>query len=195
MLEFAAKNHVKISRKMTETNHSRRARGTRGRTTPETQQPRTMESQMTTSVNTIHVHLTQQHDYQFSVEFGGAVPPLLADEPPPLGNGAGPSPVQLLAGAVGNCLADSLLFAFRKFKQQPEPITCDVQANVGRNDSGRLRVLSMQATLTLGVAGQQLEHVERVLAQFEAFCTVTQSVGAAFPIEIQVVDVEGKRWK
>ena len=37
--------------------------------------------------------------------------------PPPLGQGSGPSPMQLLAASVGNCLSASLLFALRKFKQ------------------------------------------------------------------------------
>ena len=150
---------------------------------------------MTESGNTIKVHLSQQHDYLFNVEFGDAVPALLADEPTPMGGGAGPSPVQLLCAAVGNCLSDSLLFAFRKFKQQPEPLACDIEAVVGRNESGRLRVLAMTANLRLGVAGERLEHLDRVLAQFEAFCTVTQSVGAGIPIEVQVTDANNKRWK
>ena len=141
------------------------------------------------------VRLVQRQDYQFDVHFGGQVPALLADEPPPLGLGAGPSPVQLLAASVGNCLSDSLLFALRKFKLKPDPINCEVSAEVGRNADGRLRVLAMQARLTLGVAGATLEHLDRVLAQFEAFCTVTQSVGAAIPITVQVFDATGARLK
>ena len=97
------------------------------------------------------VHLQQVQDYQFDIRFGDDVPVLRGDEPPPLGQGAGPSPVQLLAAAVGNCLSDSLLFALRKFKQAPEPIRAEVVAQIGRNAEGRLRVLSMDATLTLGV--------------------------------------------
>ena len=93
------------------------------------------------------VHLVQHQDYQFTMQFGGSAPDWLADEPPPLGKGAGPSPVQLLAAAVGNCLSDSLLFALRKFKQQPEPIRCEVSAEVGRNAENRLRVLAMQVRL------------------------------------------------
>ena len=141
--------------------------------------------------NTEAVRLVQRQDYQFTMEFGGDAPDWLADEPPPLGKGAGPSPVQLLAAAVGNCLSDSLLFALRKFKQVPEPIRCDVQAEVGRNPEGRLRVLGMRVSLHLGVAGDTLQHLERVLAQFEDFCTVTQSVGAAIPITVRVLDVNG----
>ena len=81
---------------------------------------------------------------------------LTSDEPAPLGTGLGPSSVQLLCAAVGNCLSDSLLFAFRKFKQTPEPIQCEVQAQVGRNEQGRMRVLKMDAKLKLGVAASRL---------------------------------------
>ncbi len=143
------------------------------------------------SDQTVHVSLTQQQDYQFRVEFGGSVPALLGDEPAPLGQGLGPSPVQFLAAAVGNCLSDSLLFALRKFKQAPEPIRCDVDADVGRNAEGRVRVLNMTARLHLGVAAGALEHLDRVLSQFESFCTVTQSVGQGIPIKVEVWDVNG----
>ena len=57
------------------------------------------------------VLLRQQQDFQFEIDFGEGKPRLLGDEGPPLGQGAGPTPVQLLAAAVGNCMADSLLFA------------------------------------------------------------------------------------
>lgn len=137
------------------------------------------------------VRLVQRQDYQFTMHFGGAAPDWLADEPPPLGQGAGPSPVQLLAAAVGNCLSDSLLFALRKYKQAPEPIRCEVTAEVGRNAENRLRVRGLQVQLQLGVAAGSLQHLDRALAQFEAFCTVTQSVGAGIPITIRVLDADG----
>ena len=143
----------------------------------------------------VTVRLQQQQDFQFQVQFGGQIPPLLADEPPPLGRSLGPSPMQLLAAAVGNCLSDSLLFALRKFKQSPEPLSCEVQADVGRNADKRLRVLQMRAVLTLGVPAAALEHLDRVLASFESYCTVTQSVAQGFPVEVQVVDALGVRLK
>ncbi len=138
------------------------------------------------------VDLVQEADYRFRIEFGGSVRALTGDEPPPLGSGKGPSPVQLLAASVGSCLSDSLLFALRKYKQEPEPLSCTVQATVGRNPEGRLRVLGMNVVLTLGVAAQALAHVERAVRQFEDFCTVTRSVGAAIPISVEVRDAGGK---
>jgi len=147
------------------------------------------------SESTIQVRLVQQHDYRFDIHFGGDVPVLTGDEPAPLGSGTGPSPVQLLSAAVGNCLSDSLLFALRKFKQAPEPIGCEVTAQVGRNPEGRMRVLAIKAALTLGVPAASLDHLDRVLGQFEAFCTVTQSVGQGIPITVEVFDSTGARLK
>ena len=140
---------------------------------------------------TITVYLQQQSDYRFEIHFDDNMPVLTSDEPAPLGTGTGPSPVQLLCAAVGNCLSDSLLFAFRKFKQAPEPIHCEVQAQLGRNEQGRVRVLKIATKMKLGVAAAQLENVERVLTQFEEFCTVSQSVGQGIPIHTRVLDLNG----
>lgn len=141
------------------------------------------------------VHLRQQQDYQFQVDFGDGLPSLSADEPAPLGQGTGPSPVQLLISAVGSCLSSSLLFALRKFKQTPEPLLCTVSAEVGRNPEGRLRVLGLNVVLTLGVPAARLEHLERVLGQFEAFCTVTESVRQGIPVTVSVLDSAGFKLK
>lgn len=143
----------------------------------------------------IKVVLSQLDDYRFENRFPGVDAPLVSDEPPPLGGGLGPSPVHLLAAAVGNCLSDSLLFALRKFKQTPEPLKCEVSAQVGRNSQGRVRVLNMQARLQLGVAAGALQHLDRVLGQFEDFCTVTQSVGQGIPISVSVFDADGVQLK
>ena len=142
-------------------------------------------------MTTTSVSLQQQTDYRFEIRFGEGIPALIADEPAPLGKGEGPSPAQLLCASVGNCLSDSLLFALRKFKQAPEPLRCTVQAEVGRNSGNRLRVLQMTATLRLGVPAAQLEHLGRALAQFEAYCTVTQSISQSIPVTLQVFDSTG----
>lgn len=143
-------------------------------------------------MTTVSVSLQQQADYRFEIRFGDNIPALIADEPAPLGKGQGPSPAQLLCASVGNCLSDSLLFALRKFKQAPEPLRCEVQAEVGRNPEGRLRVLGIHATITLGVPASALEHLDRALGQFEEFCTVTQSVRQAVPVRVTVIDADGQ---
>ena len=143
------------------------------------------------SEKTITVELRQQADYRFEIHFDDAMPVVTSDEPAPLGTGLGPSPVHLLCAAVGNCLSDSLLFAFRKFKQAPEPIRCVVKAEVGRNPQGRMRVLKIDAKMHLGVTVNQLQQADRVLSQFEEFCTVTQSVGQGIAIHTRVLDALG----
>ena len=144
---------------------------------------------MTTTPTVVQVR--QVLDYQFDLDFGAGRPLVRSDEPAPLGAGTGPSPIHLLAAAVGNCLSASLLFALRKFKQRPEPIGCEVHADVGRNADGRLRVLSMTATLRLGVPATELEHLDRVLGTFESYCTVTQSIAQGIPVRVQVIDAQG----
>lgn len=141
------------------------------------------------------VLLRQQQDFQFQIDFGAGKPGLLGDENPPLGQGSGPTPVQLLAAAVGNCMSDSLLFALRKYKQTPEPISCVVDAEVGRNAQNRMRVLGLDVALTLGVPAASLEHLDRVLASFEEFCTVGASVAQGIPVRVSVRDAAGQQLK
>ena len=137
------------------------------------------------------VAIRQDANYRFEIRFAEDLPVLQADEPAPLGEGAGPSPVQLLAAAVGNCLSASLVFALRKFKQSAEPIGAQVEATVGRNEKSRLRVQQLRVRLTLGVPAATLTHLDKVMAQFEEFCTVTQSIRAAIPVDLEVRDSDG----
>jgi organic hydroperoxide reductase OsmC/OhrA len=60
-----------------------------------------------------------------------------------------------------------------------------------RNEHNRLRIKHMQVDIHLGVAGAQLKQLDRALAQFEDFCVVTQSVRAAIPVDVRVLDSTG----
>jgi uncharacterized OsmC-like protein len=144
---------------------------------------------------TVSVTIRQQADYQFVIDFGAAMPPLLADEPSPLGTDMGPKPDHLLLAAVGNCLSASLLFALRKFKQDPGGITTTASCTVDRNAQNRLRVLEIQVAIGLGAEGAELQHLDRALSQFEDFCTVSQSVQAGIPVKVTVTDGKGQRLK
>ena len=145
--------------------------------------------------HSVTVNLKQDKDFRFAIHFSEGIPVLYGDETPPLGNGTGPTPVQLLAAAVGNCMSDSLLFAIRKFKQHPDPIQTEVTATIDRNAENRLRVNQINVKLTLGVAGSSLEHLDRALEQFEEFCTVGQSVRQGIPMTVEVYDSQGLRLK
>lgn len=143
----------------------------------------------------VKASLKQEEDYRFAIDFGEGLPLVYGDEPPPLGKSTGPTPSQLLAAAVGNCLADSLLFALRKFRQKPEPIQAAIAASIDRNTENRLRVANISVKLTLGVRSASLAHLDRVLPQFEEFCTVSQSVQQGIPIVVEVYDSDGLRLK
>ena len=52
-------------------------------------------------------------------------------------------------------------------------------------------MLQLTATLRLGVPAAQLEHLDHVLAQFVAYCTVTQSISQSIPFTLQVFDSTG----
>lgn len=143
----------------------------------------------------VSVTLRQQQDFRFEIEFAPGMPTVTSDEPPPLGAGSGPAPTHLLVAAVANCLSASLLFALRKFKQDPGGIRTEASCVVDRNERNRLRVLSITVNLNLGKPAAELEHLDRVLAQFEDFCTVSQSVGAGIPITAHVTDGAGVKLK
>ncbi|WP_372525945.1 OsmC family protein [Piscinibacter sp.] len=138
------------------------------------------------------IDLVQQADYRFEVRFDNpAVPVLVTDENAPLGRDAGPSPSRLLGTAVANCLAASLLFSMRKFKNTPDPIRARATVSLARNEQKRLRIGHIGVDLHLGVPAAKVNMLDRILAQFEDFCVITQSVRAAFPVDVRVFDSDG----
>ncbi|MBM3582665.1 MAG: OsmC family protein [Alphaproteobacteria bacterium] len=143
----------------------------------------------------ISVTITQQRDYRFLIDFGETIPQLLADEPAPIGSGQGPSPDQLLLAAVANCMSASLFFALKKFKQDAGGIRTTASARVGRNAENRLRIQEIALTIRLGKPGDTIERLDRILAQFEDFCTVSQSVRRGIPLAVAVEDGRGARLK
>jgi organic hydroperoxide reductase OsmC/OhrA len=96
---------------------------------------------------------------------------------------------------VGNCMSASLLFALRKFKQAPEPLRTEVEWTTGRNEANRLRIQRIGVRITLGVPAAGLQHLDRVLQQFEAYCTVGESVRQGIPVDVEVYDSTGARLK
>ena len=146
-------------------------------------------SNIATSESGFRIELVQQSDYRFEVRFDDPhIPPLFTDETAPLGGNTGPSPVRLLAAAVANCLAASLLFAMRKFKNEPGPLRAVATVQMARNPQNRLRVGRISVDLHLGAVASAITQLDRILAQFEEFCVVTQSVRLAFPVDVRVLD-------
>lgn len=135
------------------------------------------------------VSLTLLQGYKFEVDFG-EFGQLFSDEPAPLGEGDGPNPSRLLAASVANCLAASLMFAIRKFKEEPGKVSATVNGALERHD-GRWRIGKLDVQLQLGNSAQHLPHLERALAQFEDFCVVTQSVRQGIEVSVSVTDSDG----
>jgi uncharacterized OsmC-like protein len=138
------------------------------------------------------IELTQQAGYRFETRFDDtALACLVTDEPEPLGSGAGPDPSRLLLVSIANCLVASLLFALRKFRDEPGTLRASARLRLARNEQRRWRVGDVQVDLHLGVPAAALKQLDRALAQFEDYCVVTQSVRAAFPVAVRVFDSLG----
>jgi organic hydroperoxide reductase OsmC/OhrA len=141
---------------------------------------------------TIRLTLEQEDDYAFRIRFDETtIADLMTDEPAPLGKGEGPNPTRLLLSAVANCLSASLLFALRKFKNSPGKLVTHASAELVRNEQGRLRVGHIHADIRLAEAGTAHASLERILAQFENFCVVTESVRHGIDVSISITDAEG----
>ncbi len=135
------------------------------------------------------VQLTLVEGYKFLVDFGD-MGQLFSDEPEPLGLGEGPNPARLLAASVANCLAASLVFAIRKFKEDPGTVSATVKGALERQE-GRWRIGNLNVVLKLGNSSDAMPHLERALAQFENFCVVTQSVRQGIAVDVLVLDAAG----
>lgn len=141
------------------------------------------------------IRITQADAYVFTVDFGAALPALMTDEAPPIGGGTGPFPEQVLISGVANCLCASLVFALGKFRQEARGVAAEAQCRVERNAEGRLRIIGIDVRIGLGAAAAEMPRIDRVLEQFERFCTVSESVKAGIPVSVSVTDRDGTRLK
>ena len=131
--------------------------------------------------------LDLQDGYRFLVDFDQeGVPPLLLDEPAPLGEGSGPSAARLLAAAVGNCLSASALYCLRRARIDVHDMRTTVTASLERNDAGRLRVRGITVRIQPEVDEAQHTRMRRCLELFEDFCVVTQSVRGGIDVDVTV---------
>lgn len=139
----------------------------------------------------IRVSLQQEEGFRFSLEFGGGLDPLRTDLPEPTGGGKGPDPEHLLLASVANCLAASLLFALRANSNEGVAgLRAEVSAKPARNAEGRLRIPQVFVELELPGSNEDFQNLDRVLAKFEEFCTVTQSVRNGIDVELTVRDAD-----
>ncbi|MEH3118026.1 MAG: OsmC family protein [Methylorubrum populi] len=139
------------------------------------------------------IRIRQVEAYVFRIEFGESFVPLLTDEPEPTGGGTGPSPEQVLIAAVSNCLCASLAFALGKYRQEGGGVSAEAIGRVARNAEGRLRLVGIEVDIALGADAESMDRLDRVLDQFERFCTVSESVKAGVPVAVAVRDGRGNR--
>ena len=66
---------------------------------------------------------------------------------------------------------------------------------MARNAEGRLRLVGIEVDIALGAPAESMDRLDRVLAQFEQFCTVSESVKAGVPVAVAVRDGQGNRLK
>lgn len=141
--------------------------------------------------DTHEVVLRQIENYRFETTFGGELPVLVSDEPAPLGGGAGPEPVQLLLAAVGSCMSSSFHFAMGKWREAPGTISTTARATIDRDENRRLRVQAIAVDIRFEAEAAAIGHLDRILDQFEGFCTVGASVARGIPIHVSVSDGTG----
>lgn len=141
-------------------------------------------------VNQFTISIDQVRDYEFRVQFDRGQPPVLVDEPPPLGRNAGPGASRMLAAAIGNCLSASLLFCARKAHVDPGPIHTEVKVTIVRNENERLRVGAVEVTIDPHLAGSDVERARRCRELFEDFCTVTESVREGIEVRVSVTGLD-----
>ncbi|HSB71728.1 MAG TPA: OsmC family protein [Candidatus Methylomirabilis sp.] len=131
--------------------------------------------------------LTREEGYRFRVRFDHeGMPDLITDEAPPIGEGKGPTPSRLLATAVANCLAASLLFCLGKARIEVEGLEAEVVTEFARNEAGRLRIGGMRVRLSPRWDAETAAKAQRCLGIFESFCVVTESVRHGVPVSVEV---------
>jgi len=131
------------------------------------------------------VELRQQEEFRFEVHYDAATfGPRVVDEPPPNGGGAGPSPTQSLATAVGHCMSATLYDCFRRARVPVRHLVTTVRTFTGRNDRGRLRVQRIEVSVTCEpVHAEDRPKVDRCLEVFADYCPVSGGVRDGIAIE------------
>jgi uncharacterized OsmC-like protein len=141
---------------------------------------------VSTVASRFSLRVEQIDGFEFRVKFDKEqFAPLLLDEPPPLGRDTAPNAARVLAAAIGNCLSASLVFCLKHAKVAVSGVTADVDVEIVRNESRRLRVGKVNVTLHTDLAPDD-PALASCLSTFEDFCIVTQSVRQGIDVAVQV---------
>lgn len=146
-----------------------------------------MSPELAEAHDTFEVTLSRRGGYRFEVDFGdGSGTTLQMDEPPPLGEGAGPNPARVLASAIGDCLSASLLFCLEKAHIDVDDVITRVTGTILRNDRGRLRLGPLKVVIEPRTADVPPARIAKCLEIFEDFCIVTASARTGLVVNVTV---------
>jgi organic hydroperoxide reductase OsmC/OhrA len=139
------------------------------------------------------IHLEQLDGYQINVRFDWKkAADLLMDEPPPLGEAAGPNAARLLAAAAANCMTASLLYCLSKDAPPAGAVRTEASCVLVRNEKKRARIGRMEVRLVVSDELAQSARFGRCKDLFEDFCVVSSSIRQGIPISVQVADRQGQ---
>jgi uncharacterized OsmC-like protein len=137
-------------------------------------------------VSRFAIRVEQANGFEFRILFDKeAFAPMTMDEPPPLGHDVGPNASPILAAAIGNCLAASLVFCLRKQKVEATGVTAEVAVEIVRNEQRRLRIGKVDVTLHTAIPADD-PALQACLGVFEDFCVVTQSVRKGIDVSVRI---------
>ena len=134
----------------------------------------------------VRAHVERTKDFRFAATFPDLehAAAITTDEAAPLGAGAGPNPAALLAAAVANCLAASLVLCLRKARVEPSAVAADAVAHIARNEKGRLRIDAVDVELSLELDDEDEVGLARCAPLYEDFCIVTESVRRGVAVNV-----------
>lgn len=139
------------------------------------------------------LELTHVEGFEFRLKLDwDNIGELTLDEPAPLGAQKGPNASRLLAAAVANCLAASLLFCLKKAHAEPKGLKSVASGRYTRDDKGRLRIGEIEVAITLEPDEASGSRLTRCAELFEDYCVVTESVRQGFPVRVRVMDGAGR---
>lgn len=128
-------------------------------------------------------------DFQFLVKFDiPEMPDMITDEPPKLGGKArGPNPSRMVATAVANCMASSLIHCLRRSKADVRGIKAEARGIIERNEEGLLRLKNVDVVIIPKLGSRDDEKaVERCRSIFEKYCIVTESIRNGLPVNVEI---------
>ena len=133
------------------------------------------------------VEITREENFRFSVDFGlEGMDPFYMDEPEPVGANTGPNASKVLAAAMANCLAASLMFCLQKSRVEIEDMKATARGLLRRNEDRRWRITEINVDLYPKVPEDKGKQLERCKEIFDDFCIVSKSIEQGIPVNIKV---------